>query len=191
MLRTPGTTHRKSGRSVEAGALVGPYPGAAFEHLQRFAPAGGQVRSPVRRPKATQAGARSSILGQMWPDEKLDPAAIVRFCRQLAALAANPSGMPEPVHHAAAGVFARCTPDGRDHFKRLSRGYRGQSADYTDTWCEMAMDRNVAATTGPTTCARFEALNPGGCNGCPHRGKITSPIMLGRRHLPLIFSSKP
>ena len=33
---------------------------------------------------------------------------------------------------------------------------------------------------GPHTCEVFERNNPGGCEGCPHMGKIKSPIMLGR-----------
>lgn len=34
---------------------------------------------------------------------------------------------------------------------------------------------------GPTTCSKFSEINPKGCEGCPHKGKITSPIELGRK----------
>jgi hypothetical protein len=34
---------------------------------------------------------------------------------------------------------------------------------------------------GPTKCSTFEAINPEGCEGCPHKGKQTSPIKLGQR----------
>lgn len=30
----------------------------------------------------------------------------------------------------------------------------------------------------PTTCAKFEQVNPEGCKGCPHYGKLTSPAQL-------------
>jgi hypothetical protein len=33
---------------------------------------------------------------------------------------------------------------------------------------------------GPTTCKSFESLNPGPCLTCQHRGKIVSPITLGK-----------
>jgi hypothetical protein len=33
---------------------------------------------------------------------------------------------------------------------------------------------------GPYLCTRFEEYNPGGCEGCPHFGKIKSPITLGQ-----------
>lgn len=32
---------------------------------------------------------------------------------------------------------------------------------------------------GPYTCAAIDGINPGGCTGCPHAGKIKSPIVLG------------
>ena len=33
---------------------------------------------------------------------------------------------------------------------------------------------------GPPTCKEFEEANPGGCDNCAFRGRITSPIVLGR-----------
>jgi hypothetical protein len=188
ILRTPGTHHHKTGRVVEAGELAGPYPLKLFDPIKKFAP-----KAPRRRPKAAQDAA-TSVLGQMWADEPTDPEKIVRQCRQLAVLKANINGPDEPIHHAAAGVFARCKPNGREYFKQMSRGYRGLPAANTDAWCEAAMDRNVAATTGPTTCKRFRDLTPPGqpgCNGCPYWGEITSPIILGRRLVPLVLPHKP
>jgi uncharacterized protein (DUF927 family) len=35
-------------------------------------------------------------------------------------------------------------------------------------------------TTGPPTCDFFAGVNPAGCNGCPHSGKIKTPMVLGR-----------
>jgi hypothetical protein len=32
---------------------------------------------------------------------------------------------------------------------------------------------------GPRTCIEFEEANPGGCEGCWFKGKITAPIVLG------------
>jgi len=44
------------------------------------------------------------------------------------------------------------------------------------------VDKKVAelvASAGPHHCLTFEKLNPSGCAGCPHKGKIKSPIVLG------------
>jgi hypothetical protein len=35
-------------------------------------------------------------------------------------------------------------------------------------------------TTPPTKCSKFESENPGGCDGCQFKGKINTPIVLGR-----------
>lgn len=40
---------------------------------------------------------------------------------------------------------------------------------------------NLQTTGGPHHCETFERWNPGGCEGCQHKGKITSPIMLGKQ----------
>jgi hypothetical protein len=36
-------------------------------------------------------------------------------------------------------------------------------------------------SAGPTTCEFFSKCNPDACAGCLHKGKITSPIILGRK----------
>jgi Domain of unknown function (DUF927) len=110
----------------------------------------------------------------MYSDAPSDPGAVTRACRQLGALAQDCSGAAEPVHYAAAGLYAHCR-GGPEFFLEFERaGYDGHS----DEWCRSALDR--AATFGPTTCAKFEDVNPGGCDGCKHKGSITSPIILGR-----------
>lgn len=42
-----------------------------------------------------------------------------------------------------------------------------------------------SVTDNPSTCERFESFNQGGCDGCQQRGKIKSPIVLGKRILDL------
>lgn len=36
-------------------------------------------------------------------------------------------------------------------------------------------------SAGPTTCEFFSKCNPDACAGCSHKGKVTSPIILGRK----------
>lgn len=43
-----------------------------------------------------------------------------------------------------------------------------------------ATEKKIQHIVGPHTCAEFEKSNPGGCEGCPHSGKIKSPILLGK-----------
>jgi hypothetical protein len=54
----------------------------------------------------------------------------------------------------------------------LSEGHPGYSPDATLE----KLDHIV----GPHTCEVFERNNAAGCTACPHKGKIKSPIVLGR-----------
>jgi hypothetical protein len=42
------------------------------------------------------------------------------------------------------------------------------------------MHQKLAEIKGPYPCTKFDSENPGICNGCPHWGKITNPLALGR-----------
>ena len=42
------------------------------------------------------------------------------------------------------------------------------------------MQQKLAEIKGPYSCVAMDSLNPGICTGCPHWGKITNPLILGR-----------
>lgn len=42
------------------------------------------------------------------------------------------------------------------------------------------MNQKLAEIKGPYPCVKLESENPGGCDGCPHKGKITNALALGR-----------
>ena len=42
------------------------------------------------------------------------------------------------------------------------------------------MNRKLAEIKGPYPCIKFDSENPGLCTNCPHWGKITNPLALGR-----------
>jgi len=45
---------------------------------------------------------------------------------------------------------------------------------------EDRMRTKLAEIKGPYPCTKFDSENPGICTSCPHWGKITNPLMLGR-----------
>jgi uncharacterized protein (DUF927 family) len=72
------------------------------------------------------------------------------------------------------GILAHCTEGVELAIKwtekRLTYGKTDNDAEKRfNTW-----------STGPTTCDFFNKNNPTLCMGCPHQGKIKSPIVLGR-----------
>ena len=80
-------------------------------------------------------------------------------------------GMSEPLWRLALGLAKHCT-NGAEVAHEWSKQYDGYDKDETqgkiDRW-----------QTGPTTCERFKAENPTGCDGCIHASKVKSPIQLG------------
>lgn len=42
------------------------------------------------------------------------------------------------------------------------------------------VERKIQHIAGPHSCEKFEINNPGGCDGCPHKGRFTGPIALGK-----------
>jgi len=93
-------------------------------------------------------------------------------CQQLAFIIKNQSTMSEPMWRAGLSIAKFCI-DADRAIEKISSGHPEYSP-------EMA-DRKVRGIKGgPYTCAKFEEYNPQGCDGCPNKGSIKSPIVLGR-----------
>ena len=94
-------------------------------------------------------------------------------CQQLVHCFENQETLEEPLWRAALSIAAFCE-DGRKAAHKLSDRYPNYSYDEVEKKVDY-----IIAKGGPYTCATFETLNPGGCDGCPHKGAIKSPIVLG------------
>lgn len=93
-------------------------------------------------------------------------------CAQLVHAAVNQETLSEPMWRAALSIAKFCT-DGDAAAHRMSSGH--PQYDFDDTEAKLRMIK------GPYKCTKFDEYNPGGCAGCPHFGKITSPIVLGQQ----------
>jgi hypothetical protein len=96
---------------------------------------------------------------------------IVKRCNQLQAFAQAKGDVDEPYWYAALGLIKH-TVEGEELCHEWSSG----APDYTE---EVTNSKIVQWVQGPATCAKFEQVNPAGCAGCPHQGKVKSPIQLG------------
>ena len=92
-------------------------------------------------------------------------------CRQLFSCFAEREELAEPRWFDALSVAKFCT-DADSAIHRMSEGHPDYNPD--------AVEKKIVGIKGPHTCLAFEANNPGGCEGCPHRGKIHTPIVLGK-----------
>lgn len=94
-----------------------------------------------------------------------------KHCGQLRLIAAVAGDVDEPLWRGMLGVVKHST-EGVDLAHEWSKGHPEYDADQTQ-------DKFDRWSAGPTTCAYFQEHNAEGCEGCSHRGKVTSPIQLG------------
>ena len=94
-------------------------------------------------------------------------------CAQLNHCFANQNSIEEPLWRSALSIAAFCV-DGDKAAHKLSSEHEAYDPVEVDKKVN-----NLRKKGGPHHCSTFEKLNPQGCQGCPHKGKIKSPIMLG------------
>lgn len=92
-------------------------------------------------------------------------------CAQIKKAVESPTTCDYPLWRACLSVAVRCS-DGATAIHKISEGHPEYSYEETE--------RKASDTAGPYRCESFEESSPGGCDGCQHRGQITSPIQLGR-----------
>jgi len=90
-------------------------------------------------------------------------------CAQITRAIESPNELGYlPWLHALS--IAKHCEDGNKAAHLISKGY--------DRYNSVETDKVVASITAPHLCATFEKDYPAGCAGCPHKGKIRSPIKL-------------
>ena len=120
----------------------------------------------------------SSILSAVLNSNDVDIMAVGKRCAQVGALmdsggVTDAAGRPveEPLWRASLGM-AKHSTDPEQAIIWLA----GKHKDFDlNTNLDKLSGWNGS---GPTTCAKFEQLCSKGCEGCPHRGQITSPAQL-------------
>lgn len=92
-------------------------------------------------------------------------------CQQLLSCYEDRETLAEPRWFSALSVAKFC--------KDKESAIHKLSADHPD-YDPAAVEHKINHILGPHTCEEFEKHNPGGCDGCPFKGNIKSPIVLGR-----------
>ncbi len=154
ILRTPGTTNRKYANTIVQLVLDSP-----VYKLSQFSVLLLQNPEPVKK---------------VYEKTLADPLLIANKCNQFAILRDNPSEQSGETWLATARILAQCT-DGEKLFHEWSSKDPRYNKDEADKkWAESVKFNNAV------TCSRFETTNPSGCERCPLKGKIKTPIFLGR-----------
>lgn len=95
-------------------------------------------------------------------------------CAQLTHVYQNQADVDYNLWRSALSITAFCE-DSHSAAHKMSREYPHYDPDEVDEKLH-----NLQTTGGPHHCETFARWNPSACEGCPHKGKITSPIMLGK-----------
>jgi hypothetical protein len=97
-----------------------------------------------------------------------------RGCAQIQKVIQEQATLSEPMWRAGLSVAKFCV-DGAKAIHKISVGHPDYNPDTTEA--------KAAQIKGPYTCDKFNEFNPDVCENCKHRGKIKSPIVLGREVL--------
>lgn len=93
-------------------------------------------------------------------------------CEQLSRIVKGQAETSEPMWRAGLSIAKFCE-DGEKAAKKISE----QHAEYTP---ELTL-KKLDLIKGPYRCTTFDENEGGICTECPHWGKISSPIVLGRK----------
>lgn len=128
------------------------------------------------KPSAAALALNQDLIAHLADVPKIDSSGelVAEGCLQVAAMRDTQGDVSYEHWRGVIGVLKHCV-DGEALAEQWSseRDATGhQQSDWRakfDTW-----------NSGPATCEFFQGCNPDGCNGCLHKGKVKSPIMLGR-----------
>lgn len=171
ILRVPGTLNFKSDppSAVEVLSTAGP---VAFDKFRSLLGVEDLAIAPPKVKRELSALGKS-MLGNVESSFKkiMLRSANGTGCQQLLSCFQDRATLDEPRWFDALSIAKFCS-DRDTAIHKLSEGH--PDYDYA------VVEKKVQGIKGPHSCAEFEAKNPGGCEGCPHWGKITNPLALGR-----------
>jgi len=170
VLRAIGTTNRKSGKKAK---LILNRPDVDPLRLRQSLDKYSTKANPTQA-KARPVSALTAALAATQTYAPANPDVVAAKCQQIGWGATHQDDVSEPFWYAMMGVAAHChNPE--QTAVRWSQEYTGYDQDETLA----KLDQWRASTTGPATCARFQAERPAGCKGCPFAGKISTPVQVG------------
>ncbi len=188
ILRCPDTLNFKSDPPTATKILDQSSQVYKFELFKEFL---GEVVMPLEQIVKTKLSETSRKLnGVDNYSSKFDTLAIKSLddestegCAQIAHIIRNRASLPEPLWYAGLSIAQHCV-DRDTAIHALSKDYSGYSREGTERKATQTQDK-------PQSCIVFDNLNPGVCDSCPHQGKITNPLVLGKVFVPAPTTRNP
>jgi len=174
VLRPVGTRNPKNGNTVKL--LIDAAPVAVEQMaacLSRY-----MVAHPVSQSRSASSSTLSQALQVQADFPPANPTVIAVKCQQIGWGSKNQGDVEEPFWYAMIGVAAHCQDP-----EATAISWSDQHPGYNATATLQKLSQWKAATTGPTTCTKFDELRPGGCKGCKFKDKVGTPARLGIQYL--------
>lgn len=93
-------------------------------------------------------------------------------CNQIKFILENAKTLSEPLWYSGLSIAQHCS-DRDTAIHMMSEEHPGYNREATIRKAQATQDK-------PHSCETFNNVNPGGCEGCPFKGKITNPLALGK-----------
>jgi Domain of unknown function (DUF927) len=133
--------------------------------------------APKNKKQIAGTPVKFELLGentQTGSEELVDFKKMMLGCPQIQAVARSGGNVSEPPWYYSLGVVRFCANP-----KKVAAFLSDKHPDYSEAATQVKLDQ-WADIDGPPTCEGFASKTPGGCDQCPHKGKITTPLQLGR-----------
>ena len=174
VLRPVGTTNPKSGTQVKL--LIDAAP-TTVEQMTSCLSAY-MVAQPVSQSCSTSSSGLAQALAVQQDFPPANATVITTKCQQIGWAIKNQGDVEEPFWYALIGVAAHCQdPDA------TAIAWSDQHPGYNANETIRKLHHWKQATTGPSTCKKFEELRPAGCKGCKFKDKVGTPARLGIQYL--------
>ena len=172
ILRVPGTFNYKDENKPEPVAVLMEGERHPFSDLASLIPVNPSAPTQTYKRREPDAATKAVLGNRASYFKKIKEKVIAEpsECPQLKYAIENQRIIEEPVWRAALSIAAFCD-DAEVYIHDISSQYNGYSPGKTE--------HKVALIKGAYHCTTFEGVAPGRCDGCPNKGKITSPIQLG------------
>ena len=180
VLRPVGTTNPKSGTQVRM--LIDAQP-VIVEQLAACLSAY-MVAHPVSQSRSTSSSPLAQALQVQQDFPPANSTVIATKCQQIGWAAKNQGDVEEPFWYAMIGVAAHCIDP-----EATAIAWSDQHPGYNANETLRKLSHWKTATTGPSTCKKFEELRSAGCKGCKFKDKVGTPARLGIQYLEIAPST--
>tara|TARA_R110000772_G_scaffold89465_2_gene185397 strand:+ start:847 stop:3699 length:2853 start_codon:yes stop_codon:yes gene_type:complete len=171
ILRLPGTKNFKNLSEPKDVVVLQSCDPIPFDDLAAIIPA--EIITHANKPRRPMDEATKAIMGNHASRFRkiIERCKMGDGCSQLEHIATKQTEIEEPLWRAGLSIAVHC--EDRDiAIHKISRAHPDYEYETTE--------RKANAIPGPHSCKQFEMQRPEGCKNCGHKGKIKSPIQLGR-----------